>query len=341
MSSDIFDALEGLSRLPSSEPDDSVSAVFNDSADTIFNDSQSSTLFNDIFSQILGESQSQPQSQTQPQPATTSQARSERRKRRLLALQSLKLATSLTTALLHDSDSQSKTALRAFIRHLHNERRKRVRSDLMWPAHPDDFPHNRLIQQSQPGCEAINRQPLLAFSPSERLDKDDNEQIINVDGKGPDFRVSTVSNFSLLPPGPASAAHQRHELAQLSQSLQLHEALERTVRSIWRVRFPSLARQGECQPRLSYAIARRCAAMLEALLEQVILTRRCALRIIKERKNNTPGVENIENVPSNWEAVKAALKRLKGQAAIDDQVEEIFLKRTSVLSNRDDDDDDM
>ena len=312
MSGGFFEAFEGLNQLAESSSD------------------LDDTGFLDNFSQVLAQADS-----TTQQPSTAPSQQPKRRPRK--DFKSFHRAALLTQSLLQDAKerSQSRTALRAFLLVLKDgDRMKRFRDDLMWPAHVDDFAKNRLVHASEEPRSSHSDEPFFAFGKSERLKQ--KEKIVKVSGKGPDYRISTESfNESDVEDDKEDSKSDNDSNAvplQMSQSRRLQAALERTVKSIWRSKKPRDA--AECNQRTCYAIARRCALMLEVLFEQVILNRKNALKIIKGTRGSRPGVDSIDAVPSNWEAVSAAMKRLNGQVCLDDEIQELFLRKLRALNCR-------
>ncbi len=304
-----FEAFEDLQHLPNFTGD------FDDTA------------FFDNLYQILAEAEEAGPLDISNTQVTDSHPTATSKRRTKKDFLVFKRAVTLTQSLhpnTQPSAAVSRTAVRAYLWALKGEvfRLKRFRTDLMWPAHSHDLPQNQLFNGPSEESKKLyhNRtEPFLAFNDAEKKIKEQ----LDVSGKGPDYRIDVKAE------DPASESESEEpansELRSLSQSPHLQAALERTVHSIWRAKKRGT---GECDRRTAYAIARRCSLMLGGLFEQVISNRKAALKLLKKLKDDT---EDIDAVPSNWQAVKAAMNRLNVQLCLDDEILELFLDKLKPL----------
>lgn len=226
---------------------------------------------------------------------------------------------------LHESHKKaSLTALKAYL--LYKRARDadlRSKSKQVWPAHPDDLKNHYLFSERERSESRERTEPLFPILKCNLSEK----KVIDVSGKSGDFRIRTRDFESEADNDEALLADlevresqetQASEKCPMSQSIPLYHALRRATASIWRSRVG----KGELDPRTSHVIAFRCAEMLEALLDQVLATRKQALKVIKARYPDKSA--GIENIASNWEAVSAAMKRLQCQAGIDNELYRLF-----------------
>lgn len=278
------------------------------------------------------------------------------------------------TSISSSSRPPSYTAINAFLHYARGRQvNRRTVAGLVWPEHPSDFVHSRLM------CETVAAEPMrletttrtqpIPFNPITAIPRASHalprvKSTRTVGKLGPSVRLR-ISPCALLPEdlddadADQIAVMEQHEtlgeeqgeaLSAMSESVELHDALEAMTRSIWHERRrerKTPAPATEIDPILARILARHCAAFIETVFDEVVLTRMRALVLL--RRMSETG-RHMENVPSNWQSVREAANSLAGRtemgdavlscmdrvalAAMDERLQRLFASKTPAPRSR-------